>query len=154
MGSFYWVQQGDTLSTIAQRYGLNPNTLAQINGINPNQQLTVGMRLYIPPMPKSKAEVNIYIEPMGESVSEALLSQAREVAPSLTYLAVFSYEARRDGSLDPVPTNGIPEVARASGASLMLVVTNLEEGQFSDDLARAILQSSSCARSTSRKHCR
>lgn len=143
MGSYYWVQSGDTLSTIAQRFGVKPTTLAQINGINANQQLTVGMRLYIPPIPKRKAEVNIYIEPTGKSVSQELLNQAREVGPYLTYLAAFSYEARRDGSLEPVPTNGIPEVARATGASLMLVVTNLENGQFSGDLGKAILQSSS-----------
>ncbi|WP_449443823.1 LysM peptidoglycan-binding domain-containing protein [Ureibacillus acetophenoni] len=142
VGSYYWVRQGDTLYSIAQRFGTNPNTLAQINGININQPLTVGTRLYIPPRPKTNAEVNIYIEPMGDTVSQELLTQAREVAPNLTYLAPFSYEARRDGSLDPIPTNGIPEIARESGASLMLVVTNLEEGQFSDDLARAVLQSS------------
>ncbi|HWL25188.1 MAG TPA: glycoside hydrolase family 18 protein [Ureibacillus sp.] len=142
VGSFYWVRQGDTLYSIAQRFGTNPNTLAQVNGINVNQPLTVGMRLYIPPMQKRNAEVNIYIEPTGESVSDELLTQAREVGPNLTYLATFSYEARRDGSLDPTPTNGIPEVARATGASIMLVVTNLEDGQFSGELGRAILQSS------------
>lgn len=141
VGSYYWVQQGDTLSTIAQRFGLSPATLAQINGININTPLYVGMRLYIPPMQKRDAEVNIYIEPMGDTVSETLLDQAREVGRYLTYLAPFSYEARRDGSLDPIPTNGIPEVASETGASIMMVVTNLENGQFSAELGRAILQS-------------
>ncbi len=140
-GSFYWVQSGDSLYTIAQRFGLNYTTLAQINGIDPNTQLTIGTRLYIPPMQKRNAEVNIYIEPSGETVNEELLNDAREVGPYLTYLAPFSYEARRDGSLDPIPVEGIPEVAAASGVKLMLVVTNLENGQFSGELGRAILQS-------------
>ena len=141
-GSFYWVQRGDTLYTIAQRFGLDPNNLAQINGINANTPLAIGTRLYIPPMQKRSAEVNIYIEPMGDSVSEALLNEAREVGPYLTYLAPFSYEARRDGSLDPIPIEGIPETAREAGATLMMVVSNLENGQFSGELGKAILQSS------------
>ncbi|NKZ31945.1 LysM peptidoglycan-binding domain-containing protein [Ureibacillus thermosphaericus] len=142
VGSFYWVQPGDTLFTIAQRFGMNYLTLAQINGLNPNQPLLPGLRLYIPPRAKTRAEVNIYIEPSGDTVSEQLLNSAREVGTYLTYLAPFSYEARRDGSLVPMPIQGIPEVAQNSGASLMLVVTNLENGQFSGELGRDILQSS------------
>ncbi|MFC5540688.1 LysM peptidoglycan-binding domain-containing protein [Ureibacillus suwonensis] len=142
VGSFYWVQPGDTLFTIAQRFGMNYITLAQVNGLNPNQPLLPGLRLYIPPRQKTDAEVNIYIEPTGDAVSQVLLNSAREVGRHLTYLATFSYQARRDGSLVPMPIQGIPEVARNSGASLMLVVTNLENGQFSGELGRDILQSS------------
>ncbi|MEK9199801.1 glycoside hydrolase family 18 protein [Ureibacillus sp. 179-F W5.1 NHS] len=140
-GSFYWVQQGDTLYAISQRFGLSVETLAQVNGINVNTPLYVGMRLYVPPMQKRDAEVNIYIEPTGESISEELLTEARNVVPYLTYLAPFSFEARRDGSLDPIPTEGLPEIAEAGNASLMMVVSNLENGQFSGELGRAILQS-------------
>lgn len=142
VGSFYWVQPGDTLFTIAQRFGVNYITLVQVNGLNPNQPLLPGLRLYIPPRQKTDAEVNIYIEPTGDAVSQVLLNSAREVGRHLTYLATFSYQARRDGSLVPMPIQGIPEVARNSGASLMLVVTNLENGQFSGELGRDILQSS------------
>lgn len=142
IGSFYWVQPGDTLFTIAQRFGINYLTLAQVNGINPTMPLWPGLRLYIPPREKTDAEVNIYIEPTGDTVSQQLLNSAREVAPNLTYLAPFSYEARRDGSLQPIPLEGIPEIAQNSGVSLMLVVTNLENGEFSGELGRDILQSS------------
>lgn len=114
-----------------------------MNGINVNTPLHVGTRLYIPPMQRRKAQVNIYIEPMGNSVSQALLNEARSVGQYLTYLATFSFKAKRDGSLDLIPTQGIPEVAAQAGASLMMVITNLEKGQFSAELGRAILQSSS-----------
>lgn len=135
------MQQGDTLYSISQRFGLSVETLAQVNGINVNTPLYVGMRLYVPPMQKRDAEVNIYIEPTGESISEELLTEARNVVPYLTYLAPFSFEARRDGSLEPIPTEGLPEIAEAGNASLMMVVSNLENGQFSGELGRAILQS-------------
>lgn len=135
------MQQGDTLYAISQRFGLSVETLAQVNGINVNTPLYVGMRLYVPPMQRRNAEVNIYIEPTGETISEELLTEARNVVRQLTYLAPFSFEARRDGSLDPIPTEGLPEIAEAGNASLMMVVSNLENGQFSGELGRAILQS-------------
>ncbi|WP_156291624.1 LysM peptidoglycan-binding domain-containing protein [Oceanobacillus salinisoli] len=141
-GSFYWVQPGDSLWSIAQRYGINYLTLAQINQINPNSPLPIGLRIFIPPLQKQTAEINAYIEPRGAQVSETLLKDARESGQYLTYLAPFSYEARRDGSLKPMPLNGIPGIAEETGASLMMVVTNLENGQFSGELGRDILQSS------------
>jgi spore germination protein len=142
IGSFYWVQPGDNLWAIGQRFGINYLTLAQVNQIDPNSPLAIGLRLYIPPQPKSAAETNAYIEPRGTTVNPALLAEARQAGPYLTYLAPFSYEVRRDGTLKAQPLQGIPEVASETGASLMMVVTNLEEGQFSGDLGRDILQSS------------
>lgn len=140
-GRFYWVRSGDSLWSIGQRFQVNYTTLAEVNRLDVNQPLPIGLRLYIPPTPKRRIETNAYIEPRGTSVSEALLSDARRAGPYLTYLAPFSYEARRDGTLNPMPLEGIPEIARETGASLMMVVTNLEEGQFSGELGRDILQS-------------
>ncbi|MFJ7738549.1 LysM peptidoglycan-binding domain-containing protein [Lysinibacillus sp. NPDC097287] len=141
VGNFYYVQPGDSLWSIGQRFGINYLTLAQVNGINPNQSLRVGLRLYIPPMPKTKAEILAYLEPRGTSVSEALLNQVRETAPYLTYLALFSYEARRDGSLKVPPSQGVTELTGKTGTVLAMVISNLENFQFSGELARDIFQS-------------
>ncbi|MGC7930539.1 glycosyl hydrolase family 18 protein [Lysinibacillus sp. VIII_CA] len=141
VGSFYYVQPGDSLWSIGQRLGINYVTLAQVNGINPNQPLAVGMRLYIPQPPKTRAETLAYLEPRGTSVSEVLLDQAREAGPYLTYLALFSYEARRDGTLRIPPSQGVPQITDDTGASLAMVVTNLENFSFSGELARDIFQS-------------
>lgn len=141
-GNFYTVRAGDSLWSIAQRFQMNYLTLAQINGINPYQTLSVGLRLYIPPTMKSNAEALAYIEPRGDTVSEAVLNQAREASPYLTYLALFSFEAKRDGSLKVPPSGELPAIARQAGAMMSLVVTNLEEGNFSGELAQDILQSS------------
>ncbi|WP_419185342.1 glycosyl hydrolase family 18 protein [Lysinibacillus sphaericus] len=141
VGSFYYVQPGDSLWSIGQRLGINYVTLAQVNGINPNQPLAVGMRLYIPQPPKTRAETLAYLEPRGTSVSEVLLDQAREAGPYLTYLALFSYEARREGTLRIPPSQGVPQITDDTGASLAMVVTNLENFSFSGELARDIFQS-------------
>lgn len=140
-GRYYFVQPGDSLWSIGRRFNINYLTLAQINRINPAQTLSVGLRLYIPPFPKVSAEINAYIEPTGQVPSPSLLTDAREAAPMLTYLAVFSYRANRDGSLSAPPIQGIPEIARQYGNALMMVVTNIEEGQFSGELGRSILES-------------
>jgi spore germination protein len=139
VGSFYWVQPGDSLYSIAQRFGMNFRELARINGIPVNRPLTVGLRLYIPPRPRKRAEINAYVEPIGGTVAPELEQAARSTAPHLTYLAPFSYRIQRDGTLAAPPLNNFPAIARVNGATLMLVVTNLEEGQFSAELGRIIL---------------
>ena len=51
-GPVYVVRPGDTLSAIAQRYGLMLSTLARANGIPPPYLIRVGQRLAIPPRPR------------------------------------------------------------------------------------------------------
>lgn len=141
VGNYYYVQPGDSLWSISQRFGMNYLTLSQVNGLNVNQPLMIGMRLYIPPQPKTKAEILAYLEPRGNTVSDTLLDQAKEAGPYLTYLALFSYQVRRDGSLQAPPIQGVKEVASESGTALAMVITNLENSQFSQELANDIFQS-------------
>ncbi|WP_181350817.1 LysM peptidoglycan-binding domain-containing protein [Thalassobacillus sp. CUG 92003] len=138
-GQFYFVQPGDSLYSIANKFGTTAEELAQINQIQVNGVLPVGFRLYIPPTPKTNTEVNAYIEPYGDQVSENLVEAARNRSQYLTYLAPFSYRIQSDGSLAPPPLDDFAASAENNNASLMLVVTNLEEGGFSDELGRTIL---------------
>jgi spore germination protein len=139
IGSFYWVQPGDSLYSIARRFNLTYQELARINQIPVTKPLRVGLRLYIPPRPKYRAEVNAYVEPRGTTVAPALETAAREAAPYLTYLAPFSYQALRDGSLREPLLNNFPAIAEANNNTLMMVITNQENDQFSDELGRIIL---------------
>jgi spore germination protein len=139
VGSFYFVQPGDNLYSIARRYGINYQTLAQVNRVPTTRPLPIGLKLYIPPRPRRKAEINAYVEPLGGRVSPALEQSARKAAPYLTYLAPFSFQIQRDGTLKELPLNNFPSIARSNNAVLMMVVTNLEGGQFSAELGRIIL---------------
>ncbi|WP_409302431.1 glycosyl hydrolase family 18 protein [Peribacillus sp. SCS-155] len=138
-GRYYFVQEGDSLYAIARRVGVSYEELARINGISADQPLAVGFRLYIPPRPKIPAEVNAYVEPRGRRVAPALIESAREAAPYLTYLAPFSFQARRNGSLRAPLLDDFPAIARANRNVLMMVITNQEEDQFSDELGRILL---------------
>lgn len=138
-GQFYFVQPGDSLFTISRRFNITVSELAQVNNINPNQTLPVGLRLYIPPRPKRNAEFNAYIEPRGTSVSENLQASAREAVPYLTYLGLFSFQALRDGSLKEPPIGNLGDIAKQANTTFMMIVTNIENDQFSDELAHIIL---------------
>ncbi|TFJ93036.1 glycoside hydrolase family 18 protein [Lentibacillus salicampi] len=139
VGQFYFVQQGDSLSSIAQQIGMSAEQLAQINNISVGTTLSVGTRLYIPEQPKPEITSNAYIEPIGGEVSQTLINAANKTTPYLTYLAPFSYQVSRDGTLTAPPLDNFAQIAASQNTSLMLAVTNLEEGQFSQDLGHIIV---------------
>jgi spore germination protein len=139
VGKYYWVETGDNLYRIAQKFGVSVQTLASVNRLDPNRPLHVGLRLYIPPTPRRSAEINAYIEPRGNEVAPNLIRSAREAAPHLTYLAPFSFKINRDGSLQAPPLDNLQAIAGQHNVTLMMVVTNLEQDQFSPDLGAIIL---------------
>ncbi|WP_085993767.1 LysM peptidoglycan-binding domain-containing protein [Oceanobacillus senegalensis] len=139
VGQFYFVQPGDSLFTIAGQFGISYQELAQINNFPVNNTLPVGYRLYVPPPTKRPITSMGYIEPLGGTVSDTLENSANKTTPYLTYLAHFSFRVNRDGTLSPPPLGNLRQIAEANGASLSLVVTNLEEGSFSSDLGHIIL---------------
>ncbi|MDC3417756.1 glycoside hydrolase family 18 protein [Aquibacillus salsiterrae] len=139
VGQFYVVQSGDSLYRIAQRFGLTVNELARINNIAVSQPLSVGTRLYIPETPEPTIEVNAYVEPLGGTVSETLKNSAQKNTPYLTYLAPFNYRVTRTGELVAPPLDNFATIAANNNATLMLVVTNLEEGAFSAELGKLIV---------------
>jgi spore germination protein len=139
VGNYYWVRPGDILYNIAKRFGIKPQILAKINGIPVTKPLKVGLKLYIPPRPKRRAEINAYVEPIAGRVSPELEQAARSAAPHLTYLSPFSFQIQRDGTLKEPPLDNFRRIADNSGAILLMAVTNLEEGQFSTELGRLIL---------------
>ncbi|MDS0526137.1 glycoside hydrolase family 18 protein [Clostridium sp. SHJSY1] len=142
-GHYYWVQPGDTLYIISGYFGINYQVLAKINGIALNTSLQVGLRLYIPPAPKINTEINGYIQTIGGKVPSELAESNENIAPLLTYLAPFSFQIQRDGSLQPPPSPEIlpklKNIAAKNNVTLMMVFTNIEGRTFSTDLGRIIL---------------
>ncbi len=139
VGSFYYVQPGDSLWGISQKVGVPYQELARVNGISPNVPLQVNQRLYVPQKPKVRAEFNAYVEPYGKEVAPNLEESAKEAAPYLTYLAPFSFQAERDGTLQEPPMGNLLQIGKDNGNVLMMAITNQENGQFNDELGRILL---------------
>lgn len=138
----YVVQPGDSLYRIAQLFQTTPQQLAQTNNILLTTPLQIGQVLQLPSLPKPQIETLAFIEPSRQPLAPALDMAAREAGPVLTYLALFSYRAQRDGSLIPPPAvEDITQIAQQTATELSLVISNLEEGAFSASLGQAILQS-------------
>ncbi|AWQ15401.1 LysM peptidoglycan-binding domain-containing protein [Bacillus velezensis] len=139
-GQYYEVKQGDTLAAIAGRFHISAAELARVNGIQPGTTLRVGTRLYIPQQAnKPDIESNAYIEPRGTSVSANLQQAAREASPYLTYLGAFSFQVQRNGTLKEPPLTNLKSISDRHNTTLMMIITNLENDAFSDELGRLIL---------------
>ena len=129
------VSAGESLFTIARNYGVSLNSLIAANpGINP-ARLQIGQTITIP-VP-SQPLGTIYVN--GYAFPNISMDVLRSTLPYLTYLSVFSYQVRPDGSLPEINDTPLIQTARAAGVAPLMVITNIEEGaSFSSDLARAI----------------
>jgi spore germination protein len=140
-GNYYYVKRGDSLWSIGRKFGIEYNELAKINLIDINKPLNIGLRLFIPPLPKYTIVSNAYIEPLRGQASEPLLKDTNKAAPVLTYLTTFSYKANSDGTLEALNLTGITEIAKANNNKLMMAITNISSGSFSAEVAKSILES-------------
>jgi spore germination protein len=126
---------------LARGYRVSLNDLIAANPqlTNPSQ-LSVGQVINIPAgtIKLGTIEVNGYAYP---NISAGVL---QSTLPYLTYLGIFSYQVREDGSL--VSPNDMPLMlaARSAGVAPIMVITNIgPEGNFSSDLAHEVLTNTS-----------
>ncbi len=133
------VTRGQTLYSISQGYSVPLNDVIAANPqiTNPSQ-ISVGQVIRIP-VKTSKLgtiEVNGYAFPNIES------GVLQSTLPYLTYISIFSYQVKSDGSLTTINDTPIITAARQAGVAPMMVITNLEQGGgFSNELANDILSS-------------
>ncbi len=138
-GSYHWVAPGDTLFNISRQYGISQAELIRINRLPSPAQLPVDFRLYIPPRPRPTVDTAAYID---TQVAGADAPQDIDlVGEHLTFLPIFSYRVNRDGTLTPPVDQPLINAAYRDRVVPLMVLTNLEEGQFSTELATTILSS-------------
>jgi len=136
-GQYHLVQPGESLWLISRRYKVSVEEIIRLNKIPKPHNISVGLRLYLPQKPKMIVETNAYINPrMTRSRSAQSVDKVGEY---LTYLTIFSYAVNRDGNLTPVDDQATLEAAIKDRVLPILVLTNLEDGKFSTEIATAIL---------------
>jgi len=132
----YTVQAGDTLFNIAQRYNITLDSLiaANPNITNPNF-ITIGQVINIPDN-RPLIEVNGYAV---ANISEMTLDRT---LPYLTYLSIFSYQAKADGSMYILYEDNLINRARQASVAPIMVVTNIgDSGGFDSDIAHTVYRS-------------
>lgn len=132
----YTVRPGDTVYAISRRFGVPQQQILAANPqLGNGSRLTVGQRIVIPSAQQKRGtiEVNGYIFPGSDQdvVTAAL--------PSLTYLSIFSYQVRPDGSLNTIDDQKWIDLARRNRVAPVMVVTNIREGgSFNSDITRQL----------------
>jgi spore germination protein len=135
----YVVKKGDSLYQISVRTGV---PVAQILKYNPNikdpSSIQVGDEIKIVYDNENKVpkEINGYAYP---TINREVLAKT---LPHLTYITIFSYHIKSDGSIVNINDEDIIESARKMRVAPLMSITNIgEKGTFNSDLAHEILSS-------------
>ena len=140
----YVVESGDSLFSIAKEYNTTTATLTQVNELDNPDVLVVGQTIIIPGTPnpnRPTIDSNGYVEYYTDAPSQTLLDEVKKRGPLLTYMMPFSYDVKRDGSLVPLNWGGLDKIAADENITSAIVVSNIEDGAFSDTLAQEIFAS-------------
>lgn len=131
------VRQGDTLWSISADYGISTNQLYRNNPIlGGNDELYPGQSLVIEFSDAKRGTLSV----TGYVYTFVDESTLRKTLPYLTYLAIFSYGMREDGSLIIPDDEKLIALAKEYGAKPMLVLTSLgEDGTFSTERVSSVL---------------
>ena len=136
----YVVKEGDTVDSIAGRYGISASSIIFNNQLTYPYALAIGQALLLssgaPSIPSYPAYVNGYAYPfIAQSVLEDTL-------PFLTTLSVFSYGFTTDGSLVPpaVDDSFMIRSALEAGVSPILTLTPFgSDGNFNNYLITTLV---------------
>lgn len=161
LSEVYTLRRGDTVPRVARRAGVSQTELERWLGITPAPgstgvgQTIPGYKSVTPwnsgssiPIPKvitqkRTIEVNGYLLPQGNP-SDARAVQ--EIGERLTYLCIFSYQAKADGTLTPQPDSEAMRAAKAGKVQPLMTVTNFDGSQFNTELAHTLMANSSLRR--------
>lgn len=133
------VKAGESLFSIARQYGTTAASIQTANQITNPAAITPGMVLTIP----SGISKLGTIEVNGYTFPTIKLDVLRKTLPYLTYLSIFSYEVKPDGSIGTLNDEPLISAARAAKVAPLMVISNIQEGGFNSDLARTILTNES-----------
>jgi spore germination protein len=133
--STYTVQSGDTLSEVAACFGIPVEALYQANNLTSTSVIFPGdvLKIVYEDIEKKEIEINGYVYPEAEAeVLEPML-------PQLTYLSIFAYPVRSDGSLEEIADERLIELARKNRVAPMMVIANITNSSFDSDIAHSLL---------------
>ncbi|MBE6830602.1 MAG: LysM peptidoglycan-binding domain-containing protein, partial [Ruminococcaceae bacterium] len=131
------VASGESLYSIARRYD---TTVFRILSANPSitdpSRIRAGQVITIPLSTEKLGTIDVN----GYAFPNINTTTLENTLPHLTYLSIFSYQVRPDGSLAPIQDTPLIQAAWNQNVGPMMVITNIQEGaSFNSDLAHTIL---------------
>ncbi|MDP4152022.1 MAG: LysM peptidoglycan-binding domain-containing protein [Bacillota bacterium] len=131
------VTRGESLFSIARKYGVPlPDLIAANPGLSNTSRIQPGQVITIPGSARKLGTIDVN----GYAFPNINMDVLQRTLPNLTYLSIFSYQVKPDGSLTTINDTPLIEAARNAKVAPMMVITNIEEGGgFSSDLAHSIL---------------
>lgn len=130
------VKAGESIYSIARQYGTTAASIIAANKITNPEKTNVGTILTIP----SGTEKLGTIEVNGYTFPNIKMDVLEKTLPYLTYVSIFSYEVKADGSFVTINDEPIISAARAAKVAPLMVITNIQSGGgFDSDLAKTIL---------------
>lgn len=133
----YTTRPGDTIPSLARRFGTSERELAFVNNLGNPKRLTAGLALIIPSpqgAPTVTVESGACIPPdtPGSALSELL--------PSLGFFCTYARRVLPDGHLTPLDSGRLTALAKQYAAAPLLAVSNADgQGAYSAAAAHAVL---------------
>lgn len=139
----YLVRPGDTLKSIARVFDIPLTLLISANPriMNPDK-IDVGQTIRFPPGYPIKREINTN----GFAFPEIDRQVLQDTFQYLTFLSIYSYHIRSDGSLEKIDDFDMVQLARQARVAPLMVIANIDESGFSGNLAHTILADESLQR--------
>lgn len=135
----YEVEPGETLYSISEKINVPLETLIAFNPeitnpdiIYPGQKINV----VFDNINKVPMEINGYVYPNVD------LNVLRKMLPWMTYVSIFSYQVKEDGTLSMIQDEEIIRTAYQYKVAPLMVITNIDQpGMFSSELMKTIFSS-------------
>jgi len=138
----------DSLYSIGKKYEIDYQKIARANEIDPEDTLVNGQTIVIIDSGSSEVPRANKVKVNGYTYPNISIDVLERTLPFLTFLSIFSYEAREDGSIAPIivpaAEDRVISNAITAGVKPVMVVSNINAaGNFDSGLAHKILNSTS-----------
>ncbi|MEH7179760.1 glycosyl hydrolase family 18 protein [Neobacillus vireti] len=134
-GSYYIVQQGDSLFEIANRHAINTKSLMNYNNLK-TSFIIPGQKLSLPPSSKKNIWTGTYFIPKDKDTNTWMIEKYKR---TLSGLFVFDYRPNEKGQLIRVKENEAHKIAWRRDLYPYATLTNVSSKGFDPDLVHKVI---------------
>ena len=135
---FHFVKKGDSLYELSKKYNISIEKISNDNSLISDSNLVVNQCLLIDDKKNSYSKQTAVFNAYCYEGSN--IDNVRSFLDNLTFLSIFSYQVKEDGTLNKIDDQRFIDEAKKYNVKPVMVITNSKEkGGFSPSLARKII---------------